>query len=74
MNFLKVSGHENLVRDMSSQAIVNTNIVEYSAYIKRREAALDEKKELIRLSGELNSIKTDVLEIKQMLNLLIKEK
>jgi len=74
MNFLKVSGHENLVRDMASHAIINTNTVEHSAYIKRREAALDEKKELIRLSGELNSIKTDVLEIKQMLNLLIKEK
>ena len=32
---LKVEGHEHLVRDNNSGAIVNTNVTEYQIYMKR---------------------------------------
>ena len=32
---LKVEGHENLVRDVRSKAIVNTNSSEYKIYMSR---------------------------------------
>ena len=32
---LKVEGHEHLVRDINSGAIVNTNVTEYQLYMKR---------------------------------------
>ena len=33
--FVKVEGHTSLVRDSSSNAIVNTNVSEYQIYMKR---------------------------------------
>ena len=33
--FLKVEGYTSLVRDVSSNAIVNSNVSEYQTYMKR---------------------------------------
>ena len=34
---MKVDGHQNLVRDSRSNAIINTNVTEYQVYMKRVE-------------------------------------
>ena len=35
--FIKVEGHTHLIRDVNSNAIVNTNKSEYQLYLQRRK-------------------------------------
>ena len=64
---LKVEGHENLVRDVRSRAIVNTNSSEYKKYMSRfrtREKQGDEIRNTIK---EINNLKQELFEIKNLL-------
>lgn len=69
--FLKVEGQEYLVRDTSNKAIINTNSKDYHLYMARRTASLSQKEQLERQGRELDQVKSDISEIKQMLSLLI---
>ena len=71
MEYLKVQGEDGLVRDISSQAILNTNNKEYESYVARRDAAKAQKLELERQGKELTQVKSDISEIKQMISILI---
>jgi hypothetical protein len=71
MEYLKVQGEDSLVRDISSQAILNNNSKEYESYIARRNAALAQKIELERQGMELKELKSDISEIKQLISILI---
>ena len=73
-NFLKVEGHASLIRDASSNAIISTNDVEYEAYVRRREQEKKRQSLFDQHSKEIESIKQDVVEIKQMLMMLINNK
>jgi hypothetical protein len=73
-NYLKVSGHENLVRDMSSKAVINTSMVEYEQYMARRRAKEQEQELITKQAEEINNLKSDISEIKQMLQMLIKDR
>lgn len=72
--YLKVTGHENLVRDMSSKAVINTSMVEYEEYMARRRAKEQEKELIAKQTEEINNLKSDISEIKQMLQMLIKDR
>lgn len=72
MKILKVSGHDSLVRDTSSNAIVNINTSEYAEYVNRRKALQEEKEVIAQQSEEINNIKSELSEIKQMLTALLK--
>ena len=37
MNYSKIEGHENLLRDLKTGAIINTNINEYEDYIRTKK-------------------------------------
>lgn len=65
--YLKVSGHENLVRDMSSKAVINTSMVEYEEYMARRKAKEQEKELITKQAEEINNLKSELSEIKQLL-------
>ena len=70
---LKVEGYENLVRDVSSNAIVNTNRSEYQLYmarIKSREKQGDEIRSAVK---EINNLKAELREIKSLLQEVIKK-
>jgi hypothetical protein len=41
MEYSKVDGHSNLIRDESTKAIINTNLSEYQNYIIEKD--IDEK-------------------------------
>ena len=71
-NYVKVEGKDGLVRDMSSQAIINTNSSEYDSYIRRRDAMAKQIELLNKHESDINNIKTDLTEIKQLLLLAIK--
>lgn len=65
--FSKVEGHESLVRDMSSHAILSTDDQAYEAYRRSRDT-------IKRQAQELKELKADVTEIKEMLSMLLKGK
>jgi hypothetical protein len=70
----KVKGHESLVRDMSSHAIVNMDDDAYEAYRRGRDN-LKRQSEIIRTQAkEINDLKNDMEQIKEMLSTLIKGK
>jgi predicted transcriptional regulator len=74
VKLLKVQGHEGLVRDTASGAIVSHNENEFAAYKLKREADLKRHKQIEQQVQEINELKNEMLEIKQMLSILIKGK
>ena len=70
---LKVEGHESLVRDISSNAIVNTSKNEYTVYMNRirnREQQGDQIRNTIK---EINILKQELFEIKELLKQVVKK-
>lgn len=70
---IKVEGHSSLVRDIRSNAIVNTNKSEYQLYmnrIKNREQQNDQIRDTIK---EINILKQELFEIKNLLKKVIKK-
>jgi hypothetical protein len=70
---LKVEGHESLVRDINSNAIVNTSKNEYTIYMNRirnREQQGDQIRNTIK---EINILKQELFEIKELLKQVIKK-
>jgi|688.fasta_scaffold952562_2 hypothetical protein len=57
----------NLVRDMDSRAILNTNTNEYLAYKTKR----DRERKLNSVVDEIDQIKQDMADIKSMLQQII---
>jgi hypothetical protein len=74
IDYLKVDGNDNLVRDTSSKAIINTNVKEYYNYVEKRNMMLKQKQELDKQSQEITNLKKDMSEIKDMLSILIGKK
>lgn len=71
MDYLKVQGHNGLVRDLSSGAIINTNRAEYDEYMERVRLA-EEKDQLIsQHTDEINNMKNELREIKDLLIQLV---
>ena len=71
MAYLKVVGEDSLVRDSSTKAIINTSNKDYELYLARKTVSKSQKLEIERQAKELESVKDDLSEIKQMLSLLI---
>ena len=70
--YLKVEGHTSLIRDVRSNAIVNTNVSEYQTYMKRikdREQQGDQIRSAVK---EINNLKAELREIKGLIKELVK--
>lgn len=73
MNYIKVKGHDNLIRDSKTNSIINTNMIEYNEYILRRNSKLKENEKLQNLESDVTNIKNDLDEIKSLLKELLKQ-
>ena len=60
MNLYKIENHPDLVKDMDSKAILNTNYAGLLEYRKKQE-----------LEKDVNNLKSDVKDIKEMLSTLL---
>ena len=69
--YVKVEGHESLARDMDSRAIVNTNWSAYEAAVARSRAAQKNKDELRDAVRDINNLKSEMHEIKNLLLKLV---
>lgn len=70
---LKVEGHDFLVRDTKSNAIINTNKNEYQLYMNRirlREKQGDEIRTAVK---EINTLKNELQEIKELLKKVLEK-
>ena len=71
---VKVKGNASLVRDVSSNAIINTSNSEYNSYMLTKQALLERKSRIEQQEDKINKLEQDVSEIKEMLKMLIKGK
>ena len=71
--FLKVEGHESLVRDVTSNAIVNTSKNEYQLYMNRIRSREQQSDEIRNTIKEINLLKQELFEIKNLLKEVIKK-
>lgn len=72
-NLIKVEGHDGLVRDALTHAIINTNNSEYTSYINRKKKLNEEKENSRRQQEEIDMIKNDITDIKRLINILIEK-
>ena len=69
--YLNVEGHNDLIRDTQSHAIVNKNKGAYELAKKRAEAAQKQRDEISNAPREINNIKCEMHEIKGMIKTLL---
>ena len=67
MSTIKVKGHTHLVRDLKSQAIINTDSDAYARYMTRKAKQSKKDDEMRKVVREVNEIKTEMFEIKDLL-------
>jgi hypothetical protein len=70
---LKVQGHESLIRDSNSKAIVNIASTDYQLYMKRVKMREQQGDEIRNAVKEINNLKTELLEIKNLLKEVVKK-
>lgn len=65
--YAKVEGYPGLLRDLKTNAILNTDTQASLHYTSSKERRLKEKEKFKVLEDELNDLKCDIKEIKQLL-------
>lgn len=68
--YSKVEGYSNLIRDNSTNAILNTNMSDYQNYKNFKKIKESEGQRLQRLESDLIGVRSDLDEIKNLLKAL----
>ena len=63
----KVEGHANLVRDLKSQAIINTDSDAYARYMARKRVQKHRNDDLREVIRDVNELKIEMKAIKEQL-------
>lgn len=66
-HYAKVEGHPNLIRDLKTNAIINTDTIELDNYTVVKEKKEKEKKRIDKIENELIELKSSIEEIKMLL-------
>ena len=66
-NSKKVEGHTNLVRDLKSQAIINTDSDAYARYMLRKIKQKEKDDEVRQVIRDVNELKNEMREIKNLI-------
>ena len=64
---IKVQGHTHLVRDLKSQAIINTDSNAYARYMARKAKQAKKDDEMRDVIRDVNELKNEMREIKKLL-------
>jgi len=70
-NILYVEGNPSLVRDVTTNAIVNTNDSEYKTYLRNRDIMVGRVNQIQTQTEKINKLESDINDIKTMLKQLI---
>lgn len=73
MDYIKVKDKDNLLRDINSNGIVNTDEESYAVYLDSYKRRLNSVKRVEKLEDQVNEIKDDISEIKNLLLNLVNQ-
>tara|TARA_Y100000052_G_C2908971_1_gene61311 strand:- start:148 stop:381 length:234 start_codon:yes stop_codon:yes gene_type:complete len=71
--YKNIEGHSDLMKDMHSKAVINTNRSAYLAAVQRKKNLLAQKDELRDATREINILKSEMHEIKNLLVKLVEK-
>lgn len=69
MTIAKVKDSPGLVRDMSNQAVLNTDVAALEAYRRKR----NKQQELNEVISDINNMKSDIDQIKSLMQRLLEK-
>ena len=72
-NYIEVENNKNLVREISSHAIINRNRGAYDLAKKRAVDAQRQRDEIRNTTREINTLKSEIHEIKNLLMKLVEK-
>lgn len=72
MDKINVEGFNNLKRDFSTGAIINTDRSEYEKFLKLKNIKEFEKEKLDTAISDISVLKSELSEIKSLIQLLVK--
>ena len=70
---LRVSGYDGLVKDTFTNAVVNTSHSDYMIYMARHKARNKQGDDLRTACKEINNLKAELREIKELLKEVVKK-
>ena len=70
-DYLKVENENSLIRDLNSNAIINTNQSDYEKFVNLSRKKHQEKKDYEDLKSDVKSLKDDMSEIKLLLKNIV---
>ena len=73
VDYIEVEGNKNLAREVSSNAIINRNRGAYELAKKRAADAQRQRDEIRNTTREINTLKSEMHEIKNLLMGLIEK-
>ena len=71
MDLIQIKGHKNLVRDLETGANLNTDSDTALARKQLREKKKNEREQLEKNTNDINSMKEEVSEIKDMVKQIL---
>jgi len=73
MEYLKVEGHADLVRDPNSKAIINTDRTAYERAVARSKNVKRQQEDIRDAVRDINNLKCEMHEIKSLLMKLLEK-
>ena len=73
MEIINIKNRPDLVRDMESKAILNTNRGEYENYLIRRQKKQEQQRLLENQEALINTLKNEVDELKSLVQMLLQK-
>lgn len=71
MKYSRIEGHENLLRDLRTGAVINVDHASYESYLHQKKLKEREANRINNLEYEVSSLKNDLSEIKSLLQELV---
>lgn len=71
-NLIPIEGEKYLFRDLNTNAIINTSKTDYKNYTSLKEQKVKETERIVGIENEINQIKIDLSEIKNLLRSILK--
>lgn len=69
--YVQIKENKDLIRDLDSRALLNTNRNELEAYYAERDLKIKELNEKQALESKVNKLEQDMSEIKDLLHQLV---
>jgi len=77
MSFDKVKDHDELIRDKHSKAVLTVDRRAYFKHLQEKKIAqesIDNRERITRVENDINIVKDEISEIKQMLLQIVSQK